>query len=72
MSDKNMLTEIEGLLGEDEWNDNNSAFIKQGEYDGKPMWLICNAEGEKVAATDNRDFAFIVARQNDMEPHSVH
>lgn len=72
MLDKNILTEVEGLLEQDEWNDDKSAFIKQGLYNGKLMWLICSADGEKIAATDNRDFAFIVARQNDMKPHSVH
>ncbi|MBE6459085.1 MAG: DUF1150 family protein [Alphaproteobacteria bacterium] len=72
MLNKNMLTEIEGLLTGDEWNDDNSAFIRRGEYKGQQMWLICNAEGERIAATDNRDFAFIVAKQNDMEPYSVH
>ncbi len=54
------------------WNDENVAFIKQDMCEGRQMWLICDAEGEKIAATDNRDFAFIVARQNDLEPCSVH
>ena len=30
------------------------------------------ADGLKIAATEDRDFAFIVARQNDLEPLSVH
>ncbi len=72
MSEKNLLTEVEGLLAEDEWNDEHSAFIKHGEYNGRLMWLICSADGERIAATDNREFAFIVAKQNDLEPHSVH
>ena len=54
------------------WNDEHSAFIKKDIYDGKPMWLIYDAAGERIAATDNREFAFVVARQNDLEPHSVH
>ena len=54
------------------WNDDKSAFIKRGEYNGKSMWLICDCEGQKIAATDNRDFAFIVAKQNDLNPYSVH
>ncbi len=54
------------------WEDEHSAFIKYDVYEGKPMWLIYDAEGEKIAATESREFAFIVARQNDLEPCSVH
>ena len=72
MLDKDLLPDIEGLLAEDEWNDDHSAFIRQGEYNGKQMWLVCSADGEKIAATDNREFAFIVAKQNDLDPYSVH
>ncbi len=54
------------------WNDENVAFIKSDVYEGKNMWLIYAADGTKIAATDNRDFAFIVAKQNDLLPLSVH
>ena len=54
------------------WNNGNIAFVKHDIYDGKSVWMICNADGEQIAATDNRDFAFIVARQNDLDPQSVH
>ena len=54
------------------WNDEHSAFIKKDIHDGKPMWLIYDSAGERIAATDNREFAFVIARQNDLEPHSVH
>lgn len=63
------LTEVEALQS---WNDEHSAFIKYGTYEGRPMWLIYGAGGERIAATDSREFAFIVAKQNDLEPHSVH
>ena len=63
------LAEVEDLQL---WNDENSAFIKKDIYEGKPMWLIYDSAGERIAATDNRDFAFIVARQNDLVPYSVH
>ena len=63
------LAELEALQS---WDDEHSAFIKYDIYDGKPMWLVYGADGEKIAATDSREFAFIVARQNDLEPHSVH
>lgn len=55
-----------------DWNDSNVAFIKHDFYEGRPMWLICGADGEKIAATDNREYAFIVAKQNDLTPCSVH
>lgn len=54
------------------WNDDDVAFIKNDVMDGKEMWLICAADGTKLAATDNRDFAFIMAKQNDLKPTSVH
>lgn len=55
-----------------EWNDSNVAFIKNDIHEGKEMWLIYAADGTKIAATDDRDFAFIMAKQNDLEPKSVH
>ena len=53
-------------------NDDNLAFIKYDTYDGDKIWVIYGADGSRIAATDNRDFAFIVARQRDLEPCSVH
>ncbi len=73
MSEKLGLKEVSEYFAElDGQDDERTAFIKQDVFDGKPMWLICGADGERIAATDNRDFAFIVARQNDFEPYSVH
>ena len=71
---KNKCSELETEFLADEalWNSHNVAFIKQDVYEGKNMWLIYDAEGERVAATDDREFAFIVARQNDLDPYSVH
>lgn len=54
------------------WNDQNVVFIKNDVQDGKDMWLVYAADGTKLATTDNRDFAFLVARQNNLEPKSVH
>ena len=54
------------------WNDDDVAFIKNDVLDGKEIWLICAADGTKLAATDNRDFAFIMAKQNNLKPTSVH
>ncbi len=55
-----------------EWNDSNVAFIKNDVYEGRQMWMIYTADGTRIAATDDRDFAFIMAKQNDLEPKSVH
>ncbi len=54
------------------WDDENVAFIKPDMYDGHRMWGIYGADGTKLAAADNRAFAFVMARQNDLEPKSVH
>ena len=54
------------------WDDDGVAFIKHGLHDGKEMWLIYASDGTKIAATDDRDFAFVMARQNDLMPKSVH
>lgn len=54
------------------WNDEDVAFIKNDVHDGKSMWLIYASDGTKIAATDDRDFAFVMAKQNDLEPRSVH
>ncbi len=55
-----------------EWNDSHVAFIKNDIYEGRQMWMIYSADGTRIAATDDRDFAFIMAKQNDLEPKSVH
>lgn len=54
------------------WNDENVAFIKSGVENGKCMWSIYAADGERIAMTDDRDFAFVMAKQNDFNPQSVH
>ena len=54
------------------WNDKKLAFIKNDILDGKEVWLICTADGRKIAATDDREFAFVMAKQNNLNPTSVH
>lgn len=54
------------------WGDYDVAFIKNDIQDGKNMWQIYSADGTKLASTDNRDFAFVVAKQNNLEPKSAH
>ena len=47
-------------------------FIKEDEYDGKIYWGIYNAEGVRIAVTDDRECAFMLAKQNDLLPQSAH
>ena len=54
------------------WDDENVAFIKPDMCDGHRMWGIYGADGTTLAAADNRAFAFVMARQNDLEPKCVH
>lgn len=38
----------------------------------KRLYAIGSEDGQQLALVDNRKLAFVVARQNDMEPVSVH
>ena len=53
------------------WNDRDVAFIKQDIQDGKSVWLIYASDGTKLATTESRDYAFLVAKQNNLLPQSV-
>ncbi|MBQ9731971.1 MAG: hypothetical protein IJV97_02655 [Alphaproteobacteria bacterium] len=53
------------------WKDDNLVFVKHGVYDGMPAWLIYDAKGEKIAAAETKEYAFWVARQNNLEPYCV-
>ncbi len=44
------------------------AFIKNEEE----RWVIYSAEGIRLGAADDRDFAIQLAKQNEFEPVSVH
>lgn len=39
---------------------------------GVRLFAVHAANGERMAVLDNREAAFLVARQNEMEPVSVH
>ena len=54
------------------WNDKDVAFIKSDVEDGKNLWSVYAFDGTKLASTDNRDYAFVVAKQNNLQPQSVH
>lgn len=52
------------------WGEENFAFVKKDKKAG--VWLVCDAMGEKLAEATSRDEAFIVARQSELQPSSVH
>jgi hypothetical protein len=56
-----------GLLGI-----NDVAYIKRIVEDGKEGFAVHAADGTRIAVLADRDLAFIVVRQNELEPVSVH
>jgi hypothetical protein len=56
-----------GLLGM-----NDVAYVKRIVDDGTESFAVHAADGTRIAVLANRDLAFVVVRQNDMEPVSVH
>ena len=56
-----------GLLGV-----NDVAYVKPIVDNGVEAFAVHAADGTRIAVIANRDLAFTVVRQNDMEPVSVH
>jgi hypothetical protein len=56
-----------GLLGMQD-----IAYVKQVVVDGRDQFAVHAADGTRIAVMANRDVAFAVVRQHDMEPVSVH
>ena len=50
----------------------NVAYIKPVTVDGLPAYAVHAADGQELAVFGDREIAFVVARQNDLEPVSVH
>ena len=50
----------------------NVAYIKPVTVDGLTAYAIHAADGQELAIFSARDVAFVAARQNDLEPVSVH
>jgi len=48
------------------------AYIKPVEIDGTVAFGIFAADGKQLAIVPTRDSAIVTARQNDLEPVSVH
>jgi hypothetical protein len=56
-----------GLLGME-----HLAYVRPVVQDGVEAFAVCAADGTQMAVIPNRELAFAVVRQNDMEPVSVH
>ena len=56
-----------GMLGVED-----VAYIKRVVVDGAEGFAVHAADGTQMAVLASRDLAFVVVRQNDMEPVSVH
>jgi hypothetical protein len=48
------------------------AYVKAIVHEGRTAYSISAADGAELAVVDDRDLAFAVARQHDLEPLSVH
>lgn len=48
------------------------AYVKLVTVDGAPAYAIHAADGQELAVFGEREVAFVAARQNDLEPLSVH
>jgi len=48
------------------------AYVKQVMVDGNAGYAIHAADGTQMALIGDRDIAFAVVRQNELEPVSVH
>ena len=56
-----------GLLGMED-----VAYIKRVVVDDAPAFAVHAADGTQIAMLPDRDLAFAVVRQHDLEPVSVH
>lgn len=54
------------------WNDEDVVFVKCDKVSNSDVWRLFTSDGTELAVTDSRDLAFIVARQRDFIPLSVH
>lgn len=48
------------------------AYIKQVEVDGETAFAVHGANGQPLVVATDREVAFALTRQNDLEPLSVH
>jgi hypothetical protein len=48
------------------------AYIKAVQVDDEQAWAVHGADGSPLAVVAEREVAFALVRQNDLEPISVH
>lgn len=48
------------------------AYVKPALIDGQRIYEVHAADGEEIARFTDRDVAFVVCRQNELQPLSVH
>lgn len=72
-SDKSAMAQIELALHDlANFGLGEVAYIKHVEMDGEPAFAVHGADGQPLAVTPDREVAFTVTRQHDLEPLSVH
>jgi len=54
------------------WGLQDVAYIRTVEVEGTVAWAIHSADGSTIGVAPERELAFAAARQNDLEPLSVH
>lgn len=52
------------------WDDDDVAFVKFSENEDE--WIVYSSSGEEIATVENRDNAFVIAKQNGYIPCSAH
>jgi len=46
--------------------------LREQAGDLETIWALCDEDGERIALVADRSLAFILARQNDLQPVSMH
>ena len=54
------------------WGMNNVVFIRDVPQEENPVYGVFAADGTQIAYAYSRDEAYVWARQNELEPLSVH
>ncbi len=63
---------FDDIFSAEETEGEEIAFIRKEMQDGEDMWSIYYADGTKLAITDDREYAIVMAKQNNLTPVSVH
>ena len=47
-------------------------YVKQVDVQGQRAYVVCSGDGTELGALNDRELAFVAARQHDLDPVSVH